>query len=229
MLDGAERWVSAHFVNRAGPCLPQDDNGRAVPLEDLRAREGRLSNLVFLIGDDADSAVPLADCQVTPRENLRVRIAPAGQRTGLVMTGHSLRPLARTENWFMIEHDGAERWVSAHFVNMRGACQPEATGLTDAAPAESAETQSASPDKMGDLASSLAEDAVSARPVADCQLKTLQSAQGHVKPAGEKTTLIAESQTLRAMARTRDWFLVLIDGAGHWVSAKSVYANGGCQ
>ena len=270
VFDGAERWVSAHFVNRAGPCLPLNESSSAASIEDMRAREGNLSNLVFLIGDDPESAVELEDCQVSARQGINVRSAPAGQRTGLIMAGRSLRALARTDNWFMVALNGDERWVSAHFVNMRGACQPQSVNQSSTAIAASVTHQSANARKQGNLAFLLevetdgavspqaespagdspsgspedpgeishkptnlafllADEAVSAHPLADCRVRTLQNVHARVKPAGEATTLIADGQTVTALARTQNWFLVLFDGAASWVSAQFVYANGGCQ
>ena len=147
ILDGAERWVSAHFVIEAGPCLPYDADQPAASIEDMRAKEGKLSNLVFLIGDEPVSAVALTDCQVTARRNLNVRSNPAGQRTGRVAAGRTVTALARTDNWFLVALNGDERWISAHFVNMRGACQAPPLSQTGPAPAESLEDQRAGSDE----------------------------------------------------------------------------------
>ena len=105
----------------------------------------------------------------------------------------------------------------------------ESDNLSGGDPADAQESQSASLANMGNLAFLLTEEAVSAYPLADCRVRTLESAHARVKPAGERIATIAEGQTLTAMARTYNWFMVLIDGAGHWVAAESVYANGGCQ
>ena len=196
--------------------------------------------------------------------------APAGQRTGLVNEGRNLTALARTDNWFMVALDGDERWISAHFVNMRGACQTQSVNQSSTAiaaslryqsantrkqsnlalllevetdgaissqaespagdsPSESREDPGANSDKPTNLAFLLADEAVSAHPLADCRVTTMQNVHARVTPAGEATTLIADGQTVTALARTQNWFLVLFDGAANWVSAQFVYANGGCQ
>ena len=49
------------------------------------------SNLVFLIKDDAESAIGLVDCRVRARQNIHVRLAPAGERTGLVIAGRTFK------------------------------------------------------------------------------------------------------------------------------------------
>jgi len=295
--EGAERWVSSHFVNMVGPCQLPEAGQPAVSLEDLRAIGRKLSNRLFLIGDAVESAVLLEDCQVTPREVVRVRLEPAGQRTGLVMAGHTLTALARTENWYMINLDGAERWVSAHFVNMKGGCQPtgdtfaayhdragsdsaqqsllahlleeaaqmsaayhdhagsdsaqqsllahlleEAAQMSAAFPVEQTsdsanrsllahllEEETSDSGEASDTANLKADRADSAVTLTDCRLAMGQDIQARMTPAGPVIELIQQGATLTALARTENWFLVLLNGAASWVPADIVYTQGGCQ
>ena len=225
MLDDTERWVSAHFVNLAGPCLPSADD---ISIESLRANSVKLSNRVFLIKDAAESAVLLEDCQISTRKSLRVRAEPAGQRTGLVMAGRSLTAIARTENWYKVELDGAERWVSAHFVNMRGPCQPQAGSPTSEATAASLADERNDSAKPGSLAFLLEDDPDAAVSLEDCRITARHDLHARMTPAGQNSGLVLEGRTLTSLARTENWFLVLIDGAARWVSADFVNTEGSC-
>ncbi|MCY4062828.1 MAG: SH3 domain-containing protein [Chloroflexi bacterium] len=227
--EGAERWVSSHFVNMVGPCQLPEAGEPAVSFEDLRAIGRKLSNRLFLIGDAVESAVILEDCQVTPREVIRVRMEPAGQRTGLVMAGHTLMALARTENWYMVNLDGAERWVSAHFVNLRGHCQPQADSRADGATAASPQNDSAQTDDSSSLAFLLEDEPNTAVLLEDCRVTTRQGVLARMTPAGEETEILPGGETRSALARTGNWFLVLLNGAARWIPADLVDMEGGCQ
>ena len=110
------------YINNPGKVilLPGEPEQIAEAQAEPTAEPKKRSNLVFLIKDDIESAVALEHCQVRARQNIHIRLAPAGERTGLVIAGHIFTALARTDNWFKVEFDGAERWVSAHFVNRAG-------------------------------------------------------------------------------------------------------------
>ncbi|MCY3917985.1 MAG: SH3 domain-containing protein [Chloroflexi bacterium] len=75
-----------------------------------------------MMKDSMESMIPLTDCEVTARYNLNVRDEPGGEKIGLVAGGATKTPIARTVNWFKVEHDEAEGWISSHFIHVYGDC-----------------------------------------------------------------------------------------------------------
>ncbi|MCY4071638.1 MAG: SH3 domain-containing protein [Chloroflexi bacterium] len=189
----------------------------------------KLSNLVFLIEDPVESAVPLIYCRIIARQNLHVRMGPAGERTGLIVAGRNLAALARTDNWFKVTLDGDERWVSAHFVNMIGQCQPQSEVLGSGAPAESIEDLRAKAGRLSNLVFLISDTLESAVPLQGCQIKARQNINVRMEPAGQRTGLMAAGHALTVLARTDNWFKVLLDGEERWVSAHFVNMTGSCQ
>ena len=186
------------------------------------AESPRRNNQVFLIEDAVEGAVSLTNCRVSARFNLNVRVEPAGQLTGLISAGQTEAALARTENWFKVLLDDAERWISAHFVNMRGSCQLE----SDIGASE--EPRTGERDRRN--AEFLIEDAVeSAVSLADCSITARQNLNVRMEPAGQRTGRISSGSTLTALARTENWFMIMFDGAERWVSAHFVDMSGDCQ
>lgn len=72
--------------------------------------------------DTMDSMIPLEGCELTARYNLNFRDEPGGKMIGIVAGGMTKMAIARTPNWFKVDHRDAEGWISAHFVNGHGDC-----------------------------------------------------------------------------------------------------------
>ena len=66
--------------------------------------------------------VPLEDCEVITRVNLNLRAMPAGEIIDLLLASTREVATARTPNWFHVEHQGQEGWISAHFIYGDGEC-----------------------------------------------------------------------------------------------------------
>ena len=218
------------YINRPGTVIllpgAPEHVVEAQPEADPAPERKKLSNLVFLIKDDAESAVSLDDCRVRARQNIFVRLAPAGERTGLIIAGRTMTALARTDNWFLVLLDGAGRWVSAHFVNMIGGCTLQVDSEAAGAKTADERTDSGEQSDQGSLTADRAESAVS---LADCRISARQTVHARMAPAGQSNEIILRSQTLTALARTENWFLVLLNGAGRWVSAQVVNMDGSCK
>ncbi len=75
-----------------------------------------------MMKDAMDSMIPLEDCEVTARYNLNFRDEPGGSIIDIVAGGTTKAAHARTPNWFKVEHDDAEGWISAHYINGHGDC-----------------------------------------------------------------------------------------------------------
>lgn len=76
----------------------------------------------LLIPDSMDGMVYLENCQVIPLYNLNFRDVPAGEKIGVIANGVTRIALARTANWFKVEHDDVEGWITAHHVDSNGNC-----------------------------------------------------------------------------------------------------------
>ena len=81
--------------------------------------------------------------------------------------------------------------------------------------------------KTGSLAFLLEDDPEYAVSLDDCRITARQDLHARMTPAGQETNLILEGRTLTALARTENWFLVLLNGGGHWISAHFVNMDGG--
>ena len=64
----------------------------------------------------------ISDCEITTIHVLNFRDAPNGAKIGQVQHNQTLTPLARTPNWFQVEHDSASGWISADYVVAQGNC-----------------------------------------------------------------------------------------------------------
>ena len=143
----------------------------------------------------------------------------------------------------MIRRQGLEGWVSAHFVDLTGACLPQAlyqTGETSAAASVEVRSDAAELSLLahlledetsdsGEESNLIADDAESAVSQDDCRVTAHQIAQARMTPAGEATELISAGTTLTSLAQTENWLLVLIDGAVHWAPARDFSMNGNCR
>jgi hypothetical protein len=76
----------------------------------------------YLIADSLDSMVDIENCEVTANVNLNFRAGPAQQRLGSFRGGSRAAVVARTANWFKVLQQGAQGWISAHYVTVRGDC-----------------------------------------------------------------------------------------------------------
>ncbi len=74
--------------------------------------------------DSYTSLVSLEGCllSTTPYYNVVFRATPGGDDIGRVKYGTVKESMARTPNWFMVEHDGVYGWISAHWVIAEGDC-----------------------------------------------------------------------------------------------------------
>ncbi len=73
--------------------------------------------------DSYNSMVSLEGCTVfSPIYNVVFRATPGGDDIGRVKYGTVKESMARTPNWFMVEHDGVYGWISAHWVDAVGNC-----------------------------------------------------------------------------------------------------------
>ena len=54
--------------------------------------------------------------------NLNFRAEPGGEKLDIVAGGTTKAAHARTANWFKVEHDGVEGWISAHYIHGHGDC-----------------------------------------------------------------------------------------------------------
>lgn len=75
-----------------------------------------------MLMDSMDSMVMLEGCEITARYNLNLRDEPGGAKIGLVQGDSTKTAIARTPNWFKVEHDGGEGWISAHYIYGYGDC-----------------------------------------------------------------------------------------------------------
>ena len=72
--------------------------------------------------DSIDDAIPLGDCAVTPRVNLRLRAAPWGKILDVIPAGTTVVAIARTKSWFNVTHDENEGWSAAWLTSTDGDC-----------------------------------------------------------------------------------------------------------
>ena len=73
--------------------------------------------------DSYTSMIALEGCMVfSPIYNVVFRATPGGDDIGRVKYGTVIESMARTPNWFMVEHDGVHGWISAHWVIAEGNC-----------------------------------------------------------------------------------------------------------
>ena len=75
-----------------------------------------------MMKDSMDSMVALEDCEVVSRYNLNFRDEPGGEKIGLVPGATMKSAVARTPNWFKVEHDEVLGWITAHYVTTEGDC-----------------------------------------------------------------------------------------------------------
>ena len=64
----------------------------------------------------------LSRCSITTIVGLNLRDAPNGDVIGAVMINETLAPSARTPDWFKVDYQGAEGWISADYVVTAGDC-----------------------------------------------------------------------------------------------------------
>ena len=105
---------------------------------------------------------------------------------------------------------------------------PHNSPTSEDTPASLADERNDSP-KIGSLAFLLEDDPDNAVSLDDCRITTRQDLHARMTPAGPETNVILDGRTLTALARTENWFLVLLNGGGHRISAHFVNMNGGCQ
>ena len=73
--------------------------------------------------DSMDTMVALEGCEVTALDYLNFRDEPGGEIIGAVRIDAIKTAIARTPNWFKVEHDGVEGWISSHYVQGDGDCE----------------------------------------------------------------------------------------------------------
>ena len=87
---------------------------------------GRARTIIGRCDIGAIESVPvrqlLSDCRVTTTHGLNLRDDPNGEIVGTVMIEETLSPAARTPDWFNVEYQGAEGWISADYVVTVGDC-----------------------------------------------------------------------------------------------------------
>ena len=64
----------------------------------------------------------LSHCSITTIVGLNLRDSPNGEVIGAVMINETLAPSARTPDWFKVDYQGAEGWISADYVVTAGDC-----------------------------------------------------------------------------------------------------------
>ena len=75
-----------------------------------------------MMKDSMDAMTTLEGCEITARYNLNFRDEPGGKWIGIVAGGMTKGAIARTPNWFKVEQNEVEGWISAHFVLSDGDC-----------------------------------------------------------------------------------------------------------
>lgn len=81
--------------------------------------------------DDVNTALPLENCEVTPRFNLRLRAAPWGRILDTVPTGMTVAAKARTESWFNVTYQEQDGWNAAWLTDSEGDCDGSDTDIAD--------------------------------------------------------------------------------------------------
>ncbi len=95
----------------------------AMMTDDMREMDEVSTNKdPLLVPDSMDTVVYLENCQVIPRHNLNFRDAPAGEKISVIASSMTKIALARTANWFKVEHNDVEGWITAHYVDGDGDC-----------------------------------------------------------------------------------------------------------
>ena len=118
-------WMEAYRRADGKTCARLDRNGTVVlmPSQGMPATPAPraiATRVAHLIPDSYDSVIALDDCMVSADAVLRFRERPAGRSLRLFRGASAA--LARTQNWFMINYDGREGWISAHYVTTSGDC-----------------------------------------------------------------------------------------------------------
>ena len=90
--------------------------------DDMMMDDDMMDEDPLLIADSMDSMVYLDGCHVTALYNLNFRAEPAGDIIGIVASESTKAALARTSNWFKVEHRDAEGWITAHYIEGEGEC-----------------------------------------------------------------------------------------------------------
>ena len=76
----------------------------------------------LLIADSMDLMVSLENCEVTASYSLNFRAEPAGEIIGIVAGGTTKTAIARTPNWFKVELNEVEGWITAGYIEGNGDC-----------------------------------------------------------------------------------------------------------
>jgi hypothetical protein len=118
-------WLEAYLRADGKTCARINRNGTVVLMPSRGAPTTPAPRLVatripLLIPDSLDSMVALENCEISASAVLRFRDRPAGRSLRL-FRGTS-EALARTQNWFMVNYEGREGWISAQYVTTDGDC-----------------------------------------------------------------------------------------------------------
>ena len=73
--------------------------------------------------DSIDDAIPLGDCAVTPRVNLRLRVGPWGTILDVVPRDTEVAAKARTKSWFNVTYLEQDGWSAAWLADSEGECE----------------------------------------------------------------------------------------------------------
>ena len=153
----------------------------------------------------------LSSCMVMLKEAVNLRNEPDGAEGATSVPGFSLlTALRRASDWFKIDYQGAQGWISADSVSQHGNCaggQSERAGSTALA--------------------SVGVDPGHA--LSDCMVTTTTRLNFRAAPNGAIAgNAVPASATLTALRRTSGWFKVEFHGAQGWISAAHVSQHGNC-
>ena len=90
--------------------------------DEMMADDDMMEADPLLIADSMETMVYLEGCTVTAMYSLNLRAEPAGEILGIVAGGASLEPSARTPNWFKVDYNDVEGWITAHYIEGEGEC-----------------------------------------------------------------------------------------------------------
>ena len=77
---------------------------------------------LYLLNAAGEVMVVTRECTVTTTAVLNFRASPNGNKIGLVPDGAVLDALDRQEDWFMVDYNGVQGWISAGYVSTAGKC-----------------------------------------------------------------------------------------------------------
>lgn len=117
--------VDSYFADDGFTCATMDRAGTLALVEGVgegtEQRDAVGQGSSGLVADNSEE-LPLENCEVTARFNLRHRKLPAGRSLGLVPADSARKASARTFSWFKVSHNERDGWISALYVLTDGDC-----------------------------------------------------------------------------------------------------------